>query len=776
MLRNYVEFIVRRRIAVIILIAMITVFIGSRIANLRVEVDPDKNLPQTHPYVVAQNQIDKIFGGRNMVVIGVIPKQGDIFQPKILEKVLRITQGINEIPGAIKTNTFSIAAKKAKDIKGTEEGMVIKRLMETVPQTKEGLDDLRAKIYRNPLFLNSIISKDAAAAQIIADFRFNKELQGYPAIEKRVRDIVDKERDDTVTIHLNGPSIALSWLSAYSQKMGMLFVLAMLVIAAVLFMVFGTFQGMFLPLITAIIAVMWGLGVMGILHVPMDPFNAATPILILAIAAGHSIQILKRYYEEYALHGDNKTAVIESTSRIGLVMITAGLIAAASFFSLITFETMTIRNFGIFTAIGILNALIIEMTFIPALRATLRPPKNRELKEGIFLAPINSFLNGMSGAITGGKAKAVIGAAFVIVALVSAGGFFLDIDNSLKSNFQKSTLMIQDDQVMNSRFGGTNTLTLFVEGGKPDDMKRPDVLKAIEGLQAHLEKQFPQVGKTLSFVDFIKRMNQSMHNDDPAFNTVPESQELIAQYLFVYSMSGDPGDFDSYVDYNYQKANLLTFCKTDSTAFADKIIDAVNKYAALNFPKDIKVTPAGSLAVADALNHVMVSGKIKNILQIGGVVFIIGSAVLGSFLGGLFIILPLIISVVFNFGVMGYTGITLNIGTAAISAMAVGIGADYAIYYIYRLREEMGNHTELLPAAAKTMKTSGKAIIFVSLSIAFGYLMLPLSGFGLHIRLGTLVALAMVVSSVTAITILPALIVIFRPKFALKPIVFGNGK
>lgn len=772
MLRRYVEFIVRFRIAVIILVALITIFIGSRIKELKVEVDPDKNLPQNHPYVIAQNQIDKVFGGRNVVVIGVIPKEGDIFQPMVLEKIMHITQKINEIPGVIKTNTFSIAARKAKDIKGTEEGMIVRRLMENVPQTKDGLDELRKKIYSNPLFLNSIISKDGRAAQIITDFRFNKELKGYPDIEKRIKEIVSREEDSSVGIHLNGPSIALSWLAAYSQKMGKLFALAMVVIGIVLFMVFGTFQGMFLPLLTAVISVVWGLGIMGLLHVPMDPFNASTPILILAIAAGHSIQILKRYYEEYALCGDNKIAVIESTSRIGMVMITAGLIAAASFFSLLTFETLSIRNFGIFTALGILSALIIEMTFIPALRATLKPPKNREIKESLLLAPINKILDNLSHLITNEKSQIIIASACVIALIVAGGAYLVKTDNSLKSNFNKSTRLIKDDKIMNNHFGGTNSLNLFIEGGKPDDMKRPDVLKAIEGLQRFLEDNFPEVGKTLSFVDFIKKMNQAMHNDDPAFNSVPDSHDMIAQYLFLYSMSGDPGDFDSYVDYDYQRAHLLTFCKTDSTAFADRIIDAVNNYAAQNFPKDIKVTPAGSLAVSDALNHIMVHGKIKNILQITGIVFVIGSIVLASPLGGIFITLPLFVSVIFNFGIMGYAGVALNIGTSTISAMAVGIGADYAIYYIYRLKEEMGNHTSLLPALAKTMKTSGKAIIFVSISIALGYLMLPLSGFGMHIKLGTLVALAMIVSSFTAITVLPALIAIFKPKFALKPILF----
>src|SRR5205823_2130574 len=146
-------------------------------------------------------------------------------------------------------------------------------------------------------------------------------------------------------------------------------------------------QGFILPLVTAMFSVTWGLGFMGALGFPLDIFNAPTPILILAVAAGHAVQLLKRYYEEYyrlvhdtslTLKQANEMAVIESLCGVGPVMMIAGGVAALGFFSLIIFEIATIRTFGVFTGVGILSAVVLEMTFIPAVRSLLRPPREAE--------------------------------------------------------------------------------------------------------------------------------------------------------------------------------------------------------------------------------------------------------------------------------------------------------------------------------------------------------------------------------------------------------------
>jgi hypothetical protein len=293
----------------------------------------------------------------------------------------------------------------------------------------------------------------------------------------------------------------------------------------------------------------------------------------------------------------------------------------------------------------------------------------------------------------------------------------------------------------------------------------------MEELQHFLEAQ-PYVGKAVSITDFIKRMNQAMHADDPAYFKIPESQELVSQYLLLYSMSGEPGDFDSYVDYGYRLANLTVFLKTDSSAYVEKLIGMINVFSASHFDKDIHIRIGGSVPQGAALNEIMVHGKILNILQIAAVVFIISSFIFRSGIAGLLVLLPLLIAVLTNFGLMGWTGIPLNISTSLTSAMAVGIGADYAIYLIYRIREELSAGIDETIAVRNVITTAGKAILFVAIAVSAGYGVLLLSfGYNLHMWLAILIAAAMIMSSLSALLLIPALILTFRPKF-----IFGELK
>ena len=192
MLRRYVTFIVRHRIVVMLAAVAISVFFGSKVGSLRVVVDPNDNLPQEHPYVIASNEIERVFGGRNLVIIGVESASGDVFQPKTLEKIQRITDGVLDIPGVIRSNVISLAARKAKDIAGTEEGMVVRQLMETVPQTPHEIARLKQAVYSNPIYINSIVSRDGKMALIIADFTSGKGFKGYRPIKEAVDQVVDK--------------------------------------------------------------------------------------------------------------------------------------------------------------------------------------------------------------------------------------------------------------------------------------------------------------------------------------------------------------------------------------------------------------------------------------------------------------------------------------------------------------------------------------------------------------------------------------------------------
>lgn len=771
-MRAYVEAIVRFRLIVIGLTVLVTVALALQVVNLRIVIDPNSNVPRQHPYVVTTELIEKIFGARHIILIGLTPRDGDIFAPRVLDKVQRITAGLLATPGVVKGSLLSLSARRAKNIAGTPDGMEVVPLMETVPRTPRQIEALRRAVRANPVYLNTIVSKDERKTAVVAEFE--EDPGGFRGIVEKVRRIVDRERDPAIEIVVGGFPVYLAEVEAYSQRMAVLFPLAVLIIGLIHYEAFRTFQGLILPLVTALLAVVWGLGIMGLAGVPMDAFNATTPILILAVAAGHAVQILKRYYEEYHRLGDggglpprevNRLAVVEAVVRIGPVMLAAGIVAALGFFSLLVFDIRTIRTFGVFAGLGILSALVLEMSFIPALRSLLPAPGRAERLRERERRVWDRITETIARWVTGPGRRGIFAATACLLVLCAVGASRVKVDNSTRQLFFRDLPFQRDDRTLNASFGGTNSMFVLVEGRGPDAIKDPRVLRAMDATERFLERQ-PHVGKTLSLADFVKRMNRAMHGDDPAYDRIPESRELVAQYLLLYSLSGEPGDFDSYVDYEYRLANLWVFLKTDSSAYVEELIARLEAFFPAVFGDEVRVRIGGSVPQTAALNDTMVRGKTLNIVQFGAVILLIASLIFRSLLAGVMVLVPLTLAVAANFGVMGWAGIRLDIGTALISAMAVGIGADYAIYLIYRLREGLARGLDEPTAVSLALTTAGKAILFVASAVAGGYGVLIFSyGFYVHMWFAVLIATAMLVSALAALTVLPSLLLTFRPRF-----------
>jgi uncharacterized protein len=773
-MRTYLEWLLRHRIAVIVACLLVTAVAALQVKNLKIVIDPNKVLPQSHPYVVTSNLVEKVFGSKYVAVIGITPKEGDIFQAPVLEKVQNITAGLMKTPGVVKENLLSLSARRAKNIAGSAEGMEVKPLMVSVPKTAKQMDALRQALTNNPVYLGSIVSDDRKTTAILAEFKEGTE--GFRAVMSKIEAVVSTQRDPSVSIAIGGLPAFLAPIETFSERINILFPLAVFVVGLIHLEAFRTIQGLLLPLVTALLAVAWGAGLMGFVGIPLDTFNAATPVLILAVAAGHAVQLLKRYYDEYDQirtierlppQQANQKAVIESVMKVGPVMITAGGIAAIGFFSLIVFEIASVRTFGVFTGIGILSALILEMTFTPALRSLLPPPgkpkkrkrsKHYDIWDRVTLTIARWVLTRAS------RLNIYWGAA-LIVAVALLGMTRVVMDNSTKNFFSDNLAFREDDRVLNERLSGTNNFYVLVQGRDEDAIKDPKVLQAMDETERFVERE-SYVGKAVSIADFLKRMNQAMNGDDPKSYGVPESRELVSQYLLLYSMSGEPGDFDSYVDYNYRQANITVFLKTDSSAYLQELIPKVKAFMAARLPHGVSVSIGGSVPQGAALNEVMVHSKILNIVQIAGVVFIVSALVFRSLIAGLLILLPLLMAVIVNFGVMGWSGMLLNVPTSLCSAMAVGIGADYAIYLIYRLREELAHGLGEHAAVIEVLRSAGKASLFVASAVAGGYAVLFFSfGFHVHQWLAALICTAMLVSVIAALTLIPSLIVTFRPRF-----------
>ncbi len=745
---------------------MVTIVLGGAVGRLRLVIDPDRQLPQEHPFIVALNEVHRLFGDKNLVVIGLLPRDGEVYTPRFLAKVAEITEKVAAIPGANRHLIQSISARHVKAIRGTEEGMEVERVLGEIPDDRVEAMLVRERVRMSPMFIGTLVSEDESAAAIHASFELTPEIPGYGGLEQEVRAVLAASDDGTFDYHLSGVAVFLSQINSYTARIAYTFPLALLVIGLVHYHAFRTLQALFLPLLTALLSVIWALGFMGLVGVPLDPFNMTTPVLILAVAAGHAVQILKRFYEEYHRCGDTDAAIVQSLSRVGPVMISAGLVAALSFSSLITFQTATIRTFGLFTAFGIGAALLIEMTIIPAVRAVLPAPGDREQSRE---AQVHGWIDAMLArparwAARPSSSLRVLAAGGVLLLVCAALTLRVDVDLSLKRQFWPTDGVRQDDAIINEKFAGTNTLILTVEGDAEGSLQEPQIIQAIDRIERALENE-AGVGKASSYVDFLSQMHQAMNADRPEVGDLPDTKRLAAQYLFLYTLSGGGGDFDSIIDPTYTIAKVRFLIHEDSTRYGQRLIEKARQLVAQHVPAGFDVRYTGTLASTAATTEVMVDGKIRNMAQIALITWLVASALLRSFVGGALVVVPLAVAVAVNFGVMGLLGVPLDSFTSAISAMAVGIGADYAMYYLFRAREELEGGRSLDGAISAALETSGKAIVFVSTAIAAGYATLCLSGFGIHIRLGSMVALAMLTSSAAALILLPAILTTLKPRF-----------
>ena len=748
---------------------------------LKLDNDLDLWSPQNNEFIKTTHVLERLFGGRNFTVIGIVPKHGDIYSPNVLNKIRSIQNAVEALPGAVKNNVVSLAAKRVKDIQGNADGMAVHEMLEHIPETPAEMDALRRAIERNPIYVNALVSPDGKAAAVIADLHMPGNATYAPLYEK-LNKIADRERDADVDILIGGQPVESANFEFAMKKMPIYFGIAFLIIMAVQLLAFRSVQGMLLPMATAILSVVWGLGALALAGIHMDALNTTTPILIMALATGHAVQILKRYYEELDevisqglyigldghgdLHRAKHLAVVRSLVSIGPVMLTAGLIAAIVFFSMQVSELMIIRNFGFFAGAGVIAMLIIEFTFTPALRAIL-PVKTRKPRRPDAVDTLLGWVGDIL--IRPGASRTILISAAALIAIVGVGSSRLYVDNSFKQYSASDSPIRKDDAILNAKFGGTDTIFFLIQGSTPDSMKDPKVLAAMAKLQAFLEQQ-KYVGKTQSLADLIRRMNQAMHGDDKTYDVVPTNANLVSQYLLLYSMSGQPQDFDNLVDNDYQNAVIWTYLKTDSTAYAESLWKSSEQLIKREFPKNVTVRIGGGLPQTMAINNSLVDNKMHSILQMAAVVFMLSSLAFSSFIGGFLVVAPLATIVLTIFGLMGWMGIPLDMGTATITAMVVGVGADYEIYMLYRLREEFARHGDLDRALRTSLLTSGRAVLFVALSIAGGYSALLISDFKFYPRLGGTMMAAMLISALLSLLLLRAVIVMLKPKF-----IVGSG-
>lgn len=760
----------------LLLTIIITIFFFSKVSDLKMETNIESMLPKKMDAYINKNKLEDIFGVKDMIVIGIVNEGPDgIFNLKSLSLVKEITDRLKLMEGInSRTNDDLVSLSTLDNILGTEEGMEVTPFMEEFLQTMEEVRKLKKSIYDNDMFVGSIVSKDGTATIILAEAEDGTPLGELYFKVKGAIDEILKARKTNDKVYIAGRPVIEGVFGLYMpQDMQSMLPLIIIILVVVLFLTFRSLRGIFLPLLVVIISTLWTMSTMAILGIPMYTITTMMPVILVAIGVADGIHILSKYYDEFLENPgeDRKTVVLNTMHEMNAPVIMTSITSAAGFLANLSSQMLPIRFFGIFTAVGIIYAMIFSLTFIPAALVLMKlyAPRGvvKRMKAGDELNKATfsgRFLHFFGNYIF--HRHRIIAATTVVVIFVSFYGIStIYVDASLLSEFRKDSPIRQADVVLNKKFSGTTSLNVVIETDKTDSMKSPDMLRKIDMLQSYLE-EFPDVGDTLSVSEFIKRMNRVMNEDRSEMEIIPDSRELVAQYLLLYSFSGDPEDFDDVVDYEYKQANIRANIHTDHSRPVALIIKKLQKFILGNFPSEnTKIYLAGTAYTMHSFVDIIIRGQILSIIIAIIAIFLLTSFEFHSFFAGLLNIIPVSLSTLVIYAAMGLIGFPLEVGTALTSGIALGVGVDYSIHFINKYRLEAQKHQETLTITLNTMVTAGKAIFFNALVVTIGFLVLLKANLYPQVKLGIMVASVMMLCFCTSVTLLPILINSFKPEF-----------
>lgn len=795
-MERFAAFCIRRKKLVIGILLLITLFFGYWVTRLKVATIFDDLLPQKHPYIKVHNKFRRIFGGANHVTIVVQVKKGDIFNKTTLEEIKWISEELYKIPGVDRFKIISIAVQKMKRIVMDAQGFRVVPVMKEIPQTPEEMKAFRLSIYGNEMCYGPFVSFDSKKAMITADF-FDEEIDYKIAFKEltRIRETIEG-KDKNVLVCIAGEPMHLGYIRESVHRVNLILLGTICIIIVVLYFYFRSKRGVVVPIVTASVSAIWGLGFMSLMGYNLDPLILVLPFLISLMTARHSMQLCARFLEEYS-SGKN---IEESSESLIAHMFIPGVtsiftdclgiaLVAIAPIPILQKVAITCAFWSIATTVLGLILTPLLLTFIPEskrLAAQVVEVERKKAKETF----LDRMLPWVGNWIVRKGKWIVVGVALILIVWGAFNSERLIVGDMLPGSnllwpFHRYNL---DGFRISFAMPVLSPLYVLIEGDSEQAINSPDLLREIYKFQRWIRDAFTGTGRvmfTQSIVSTFPAAQYVVKEGNPNWYFFPITDQEIL-YNFRRTIYGvEPGDIDKYLDGDERYTNIVIFCrdKTGTTIkmVMDKVREFINTQSFIGWGKTIRIAAqhnkevkvkyslaGGAIGVQAAVNEVINDSQFWNLLFALCGVFVCVTIQYRSVVAGLILTIPLSISNLICFALMGIYQIGLTVSTYPVSSVGVGLGVDYGIYFLSRLVEEHRLIGNLNEAIVNTMKSNGKSIVMIATTLTVGLIFWIFSSLMFQAWMGALLAVLLFLNMLGALFLVPSLVAIIKPKFITK--------
>lgn len=733
--------------------------------NTEMETDLDEYMPKDHPAFVYSDKAEEWFNIKDGIIVALENPKG-IYNAETLDTLKQMTKAFQQMAEIKRDDVTSLYT--ADNIVGTESGLDVKPFFTRVPDAKDELEDLREKVETNEMTHGRMVSEDGTVAVLIAEIDDDVFTQAF---YERILEVAESYETGNMKVYVAGRPIVEGTMALLAPAdMKRMVPIVLLIIILTLYLMLRSVKGTVLTMSVVLFSVVWAFGVMAWMGIPIYAVTTLMPVMLIAIGVADGIHMfshLQLFMQKHPSAG-RREALKDMIRGMWKPVVMTSVTTSVGFISLLTSEVYPIKYFGIFTAFGVMTAMLFSLVFIPAGLMLFGLPKakspGKRKKEHV-----HPLAEGFSNKVLKYKPVSVFVTA-VIIALSLIGMQKVWINSSFLDKFEEDSNIVQTDRFINDHFGGTTNINLVLDAGEDgqDVFKEPEALELTNKLQKHVEDSLDVIGSSFGITDYLRRMHKVMHADNEAYNKIPDSKEMVAQYLLLYEMSGDPEDLNKVVDYDYAKAHVTFQLKSDNTIAINSVLDIIDSYSADFADEGVEINYAGSGYTGLVFTDLILEGQIKSLILSLGIIIVLLSLMFKNFKVGLIGSVPIMTTAFIGFGVMGFLDIPLNTTTALLASIAIGIGIDYAVHFLQQYRVNADQTGNKVLTAQKTMNHTGRAISFNAIVVIAGFLVLLFSVFPPNRELGALVSLNMFTSFVGTVTVMLALLNKFNIWFKKK--------
>src|SRR6266852_1843665 len=708
------DWLIARRHWVFGVVLLISTALGIAALRLSLDFRSADLLPQGHPFIEVQNRYHKNFGETNVLTVMLESREGTIFTAPVLATLFRLTEAVDRLPGVNHDQVSSLDQRAAGIRAGFhEQHLDYRRLFEEVNAKILPMADEHAAVY----------------------------VTGLP--------------------RLNG------WILRLEGQVLAAFAIAILVTWLCLYAYFRDWRGALRPTISGGLAALWGFGLMHLAGFALNPLTLVIPFLITARAVSHSAQMHDRYYEELG-RGAAKAGAIRGSFGGLFAPTTAGILTdALGVLAIGIIAIPALRQLAVTATLWLLSLMVTELCLNPIVYTYLRAPEPEAIRarEQALLARWSGRL---ASAVTGSRGRwATLGAGAIVlaVALVLLSRVQVGDPTSASRVLTADSEYNRSHRAVQEEFGGSEPFLVVAEGDGPGALQRAGVLRTIEQFQRYLERT-PMVGASFSLVDILTSMGERFHELEPKWGVIPTDERSIREMFFTYWGSVYPSSSARFFTPDFRTAHVTFFCHDHTIEHVRALVSAAREFIAAHPLEHVQFRLAGGFigVMAAVYDEILRSQALMTAASFL-VIFVVCAVTYRSLVAAVLLILPLALANAVVNAYMAARGIGLDLDTLPVIAVGVGFGIDYGIYILSRIQEGLRDGVALDEAVRDAIHLSGRTVAFTALSMTAGVLCFTPTALRFVGEMATLLALWMVASSATALTLLPALILITRPGF-----------